>query len=221
MPITTILFDLDGTIADTNEIILRTLAETLEYANGRSWSREELLPHWGMILREQLLTLDPIIDLELVVPYYRRIYAQYHKFLLAEFPGVRELLGQLKTAGYRLGVVTSKKRMSAQLTLDSLRYRGFFDDIIVDEDTIRHKPAPDPLLLALVRFGVTADEAIYIGDNPDDITAAHAAGIPGVAVGWCLRPRRELEAAGADLVLDHADDLLPFLASAGKFVATL
>ena len=126
VPITTILFDLDGTIADTNEIILRTLAETLEYANGRVWRREELLPHWGMILREQLLMLDPTIDLEQVVPYYRRIYAQYHKFLLAEFPGVRDLLRQLKTAGYRLGVVTSKKRMSAQLrwtasaTADSL-----------------------------------------------------------------------------------------------------
>lgn len=67
-----VLFDLDGTIANTNEIILRALADTLQHTTGRAWRREELLAEWGRVLRAQLLVFHPEIDLERAVPYYRR-----------------------------------------------------------------------------------------------------------------------------------------------------
>ena len=215
--ISAVLFDLDGTIADTNEVILRTITETLEYTSGRRWQRAELLPYWGLRLREQLVTLYPVIDLEQAVPFYRARYAEYHASMLAEFPGMRAMLAQLQT-GYQLAVVTSKKRDGAWLTLEGIGYAEFFPLLIVEEDTARHKPAPAPLLLALERLQVSAAEAIYVGDNPDDIIAAHAAGMRAVAVGWSLRTRAELLAAQPDALIETPDDLLALLASAPVIV---
>ena len=76
--INTAIFDLDGTIVNTNEVILRSMAATLEHETGRPWTREELLPHWGLVLRRQLRLLHPEIDLARAVPFYRRCYQRNH-----------------------------------------------------------------------------------------------------------------------------------------------
>jgi len=188
--IITVLFDIDGTIANTNEIILRTLADTLAMASGRAWRREELLPHWGLVLREQLRRCYPHLAL--------------HQALLAEFPGVRAMLSALQADGYTLGVVTSRKRAFSQL-------------IVTEEDTApRLKPLPDPLLYALQRLRALSAAAVYVGDNPDDIIAAHAAGMRAVAVGWSLRAREELLAVQPDAIIDTPHDLCTFLALASS-----
>jgi len=209
--ITTVIFDLDGTIADTNEVILRTMADTLERETGRPWSHRELLPHWGLVLRRQLLLCHPQIDLERAVPFYRRRYQEHHDALLAEFPGMRAVLEALRVAEIKLGVVTSKKRPGCHLTLDDLGYREFFPVIVTEEDTERIKPAPDPLLLALQLLKSSPEEAVYVGDNPDDIIAAHAAGMSAVAVGWSLRLRSALLAHHPDAFIDAPSDLLALL----------
>lgn len=209
--ISTILFDLDGTIADTNEIIQRTMLETLEFASGRPWQREALLPNWGMRLRDQLLLLYPDMQLEHAVPFYRQRYAEYHRTLLAEFPGMRATLAQLHAAGFTLGVVTSKKQASARQTVEDIGYADFFSVLVAEEDSTRHKPAPDPILVALTRLGVTADEAVYVGDNPDDVRAAHAAGVRAIAVGWGVRPRSEFAAVQPHAIIDSPRELYHLL----------
>jgi pyrophosphatase PpaX len=215
--ITTVLFDLDGTIADTNEVILRTLADTLQRETGRPWRREELLPHWGLVLRRQLLLCHPEIDMVRAIPFYRRSYQEHHNALLAEFPGMRAVLEALWAAGMKLGVVTSKKQPGCHLTLDDLGYRDFFPVIVTEEETERIKPAPDPLLLALRRLESSPEEAVYVGDNPDDIVAARAAGMRAFAVGWSLRPRAELLKYGPDAIIDTPADLLALLPSMTAF----
>lgn len=212
--IQTVLFDLDGTIANTNDLILRTIADTLECETGRIWHREALLPHWGMRLRDQLMTLHPAIDLERAVTYYRQRYAEHEHTLMAEFPGIRALLEGLQAQGYTLGVVTSKKRLHAQATVDGLGYAPFLSLVVAEEDTPRHKPAPDPLWYALAQLNAPAETALYVGDNPDDVIAARAAGMAAVAVGWCLRPREELIATAPDAIIDDPADLLTLLGCA-------
>ncbi len=206
-----VLFDLDGTIADTNEIILRTLLETLEAMSGRAYTRTEILPHWGVRLREQLLRLYPEIDMAQAEPFYRRRYQDHHVALLNEFPGTRAMLEALRATGRRLGVVTSKKRANARQTVDDLGFRDLMEVVVAIEDTPRIKPAPDPLLFALEALRISADAAIYVGDNPDDLRAARAAGMRSVAVGWSLRPRAELLAESPDLLIECPGDLLRHL----------
>lgn len=203
-----VLFDLDGTIADTNEIILRTLAETLERASGRVWAHDEVMGAWGLILREQLRILYPPINLEDAGHFYRRRYSELHDEMLREFTGVNELLELLMAAGYKLGIVTSKKAINAQHTVDDLGIAHFFQCIIAEEDAPRVKPAPDPILAACKRLNISPDDAVYVGDNPDDMIAAHAAGMNAIAVSWSLRSIDELQQAGADYFINSPMDLL-------------
>lgn len=205
--INTVIFDLDGTIVDTNEAILRSMVETLEHETGRPWSHEELLPYWGLSLQRQVRLFHPEIDLERAVPFYRERYQLNHDALLAEFPGVRIMLETLQAAGIKLGVVTSKKRDICRQTIEDIGYRGFFPVVIAEEDTERLKPAPDPLILALQRLRTSPNEAIYVGDNPDDIIAAHAAGMNAVAVGWSLRTRESLMSCHPEALIDTPDRL--------------
>ncbi len=214
-----VLFDLDGTIADTNEIIQRTLAETLERASGRVWAHDEVMGAWGLILREQLRILYPPIDLDAAAAFYRGRYSELHDEMLREFAGVNELLESLVAAGYKLGIVTSKKAINAQHTVDDLGMAHFFQCIIAEEDAPRVKPAPDPIWAACTRLNIIAEEALYVGDNPDDMIAAHAAGMKAVAVSWSLRSIDELQQAGADFVIDTPMGLLDVLSGELDLVA--
>jgi len=206
-----VFFDLDGTIADTNALILECLAQTLAHATGRTWTTAEILPSWGLLLRDQLSLLAPEIDLERAVPYYRDRYATDHDAMLCEFPDMREMLATLVQADYPLAVVTSKKRAHAEQTLTNLGYTHFFSLLVAEEDAPRVKPAPDPLLRALAHFNLAPEDACYLGDNPDDIYAAHAAGMPAIAVAWSMRPHHELHAARPDAFIHSPGELLRIL----------
>ena len=119
------------------------------------------------------------------------------------------MLERLRDAGVRLGVVTSKKRQPCLMTTDDLDFTQFFHAIVTEEDTApRIKPLPDPLLLAAAQLGVAPERCLYVGDNPDDIIAAHAAGMRAVAVGWTLRPREELLALNPEAIIETAGELL-------------
>jgi pyrophosphatase PpaX len=206
-----ILFDLDGTIVDTNAIIQNSMIDTLTHFTGRPWARPALLPHWGMRLRDQLSALCPALDLDAAVLYYRERYLIYHAELLREIPGTRAVLEALRARGVRLGVVTSKKRVNAMQTLEDVGFLAFFDVVVVEEDTTCHKPAPEPLIYALGRLGLNADAAAYVGDNPDDIRAARAAAMRSIAVAWSLRGRDELIAVQPDVIIDTPAEILQHL----------
>jgi pyrophosphatase PpaX len=208
-----VLFDLDGTIVDTNEIILSAMQDTLAHFTGRAWEHRELMPHWGMRLRDQLSALCPTLDLDAAVAFYRGRYAVYHETLLAEVPGTTAVLAALRARGLRLGVVTSKKRLNADQTLRDVGFLPIFAVVVTEEDTARHKPAPEPLLYALGALGLTADDAIYVGDNPDDIRAAHAAGMRGIAVAWSLRRCDELQAVAPTAIIETPGELLSLLST--------
>ena len=101
----------------------------------------------------------------------------------------------LHAEGRRLGVVTAKRRATLELAFEVLpELRRFFEVTVAAEDTERHKPNPDPLLLALERLGESADGAVYVGDSPFDVQAAKAAGAASIAVTWGrIHSRERLE----------------------------
>ena len=206
-----VLFDLDGTLVDTNSIIIESMRDTLAHFTGRAWERRELMPHWGMRLRDQLRALCPELDLDAAVSYYRIRYAVYHERWLAEIPGTRPMLEALLAHGIHLGVVTSKKRVNAVQTLRDVGFLDFLAILVTEEDTTRHKPAPEPLLYALERLRLDPVDTVYVGDNPDDIHAARAAKMRCVAVAWSLRTREELSAAQPDLLIAVPGELLHHL----------
>src|SRR5436305_1106820 len=112
------------------------------------------------------------------------------------------MLMRLRDEGRRLGIVTSKLRTTVDIVLDQISYGPAFEVIVTAEDTARHKPDPDPILLALERMKVGPDAAIYVGDSPYDILAGRAAGVATGAATWGIHPRDDLLELWPDHVFD-------------------
>ena len=108
-----------------------------------------------------------------------------------------------------LGVVTVKGRAAVDLTFSLLKLNGLFDTVVTSDDTIRQKPAPDPLLAALKHLGSPAATAAYVGDAPFDVQAARAAGLRAIAVSWGgIHPRERLVAEQPDVIINAPYEVL-------------
>ncbi len=133
--------------------------------------------------------------------------AEHLTDLLEEYSGADELMKELGASGAIIGVVTSKRHVSATNTLRAAGLDGHLPLLVAMEDTSEHKPNPEPLLLALARLGVRATECVYIGDAVVDVLAAKAAGMASIAVTWGAGDRDDLVAAGPLAVVDTMDEL--------------
>jgi len=198
------LFDLDGTLIDSLELIRRSLVHTLASHGLPALTREEWLDGLGTPLTAQFrrYTADPK-KIEELVRTYRTWNLAHHDALVRPFDGVRESLESLADSGGRLGVVTSKQRASARRSLECCGLGDLFEVLVGADDVDHGKPAPDPVLLALERLGARAERAVYVGDSPHDISAARAAGTRTAAVLWGSLSRAELEPHKPDVWIDH------------------
>jgi pyrophosphatase PpaX len=183
MPISTILFDLDGTLINSIDHIVDCWQHTVRTGLGREISREEVLPTIGRSLQACFEEMAPGRSDELY-----SIYTTYerdrHDANVQLIMGTREVLDTLLADGYKLGVVTSKVLHVAMSGLELFQLDPYFEVIITQADTERHKPFPDPLLVACERLGVSPAEAVYIGDAWTDIEAGRAGGMLTVGVTW-------------------------------------
>jgi pyrophosphatase PpaX len=108
--------------------------------------------------------------------------------------------------------VTVKSRSTVDVTFEVLPLGRYFDTVVTGDDTERHKPAPDPLQLALERLGGDPSSAVYVGDSPFDIRAAKAAGTAAIAVTWGgIHSRARLAGESPDVILDEPLKLLDVL----------
>jgi pyrophosphatase PpaX len=192
-----ILFDLDGTLADTIDLIVFSFKETLRLLGLPPRSDAQILSEIGRPLYQQARDIDPR-RVEEIFSLYQRVYEQHHDDLVREFPGIREALAGLSERGYRLAVVTSKRSSSAVPDLDYFRLTPFFEVVISADDTSLHKPHPEPVFEALERLGAPPARATFIGDSPYDLRSAHAAGVVAGAVEWGPFARETLEAEKPD-----------------------
>src|SRR5215211_7650177 len=164
--------------------------------------RETLLANVGRPLPRQMELIDAE-NAELLLEAYRSHHEQHHDTLIGEFPGVEESLARLGSAGIKVAVVTSKRRLSVEMALKNFPVRNVVDRFVTLEDTTEHKPNPEPLLRALELLGVSKERAAYVGDSPFDVEAAKAAGLASVAVSWGAFSEDRLREAEPDhLVTD-------------------
>lgn len=207
----TVLFDLDGTVVDTRELIRQSHRHAVTSVLGRDMPDDELLANVGRPLIEQMAAFDAERAQELLEA--QRAWNHAHTAeLIRPYPGVAEMLAGLKAAGCRTGVVTSKSGPTVQMAFDALpEVAKHIDVLVAVEDTPVHKPGPDPVLLALDRLGVDAADACYVGDAPFDIAAGRAAGVTTVGVTWGFFPRDAV--ADADVVFDEVAALQAYLMS--------
>lgn len=195
----TVLFDLDGTLIDSIELIHRSYEHTLRTHLGRGMERAEWLAGLGRPLAWQFAQCvrDPS-EVDAMIATYRAWNLAHHDELVRPYPGVTEAVRALHARGVALAIVTSKANASARRGLAHCGLDGVFDVVIGVDDVTEHKPHPRPVLAALERLGREAATAVMVGDSPHDLASGRAAGTKTAAVAWGPFEHAELRAAGPD-----------------------
>lgn len=202
-----VIFDLDGTVVDTVELIRSSFRHASETVLGRTLPDDVLMANVGQPLMEQMVLLSAEHAQELY-DVYRDHNHRVHDELIREYEGVGEALAGLKEAGKRLGLVTSKSAYTTEMAFRAIGLHRFFDAVVTADDTEEHKPRPAPILLALERLGAAPETAIYVGDSPFDIDAGRAAGTATAAVTWGIFPRADLERSRPTFVLSRPQEIV-------------
>lgn len=207
-----ILFDLDGTLVDSLELILSSYRHTIKEHLGRTIPDEEWMRTMGMPLRIQLRSFtDSPQLLESMFQTYIEHNQRNHDRLLRPFPGMQGVVAALRNAGYRMGVVTSKIREHAWRELRAFGMDGYFDGMVSADDVARPKPDPEPVLKALEALELPAQEALFVGDSLFDLQAGRAAAVHTAAALWGPFGRDRLEDGRPDYWLEDVSALATLL----------
>lgn len=202
-----ILFDMDGTLVDTISLILRAFHETFRLHGLPDVPDRELLALIGEPLYVQMAGFDSD-HVDQLCATYQAQYEKFHDAMAREFPGVKDVLHELSRRGYKLGVVTSKRRATARPGLAHFGLDRFFEVIMTANDTTRHKPDPEPVLAAMEALGCSDGQTAYVGDSTYDVDCANAAGVLSVAVLWGPFSREVLDSHSPDVTLRSPRELL-------------
>ena len=203
-----ILFDNDGTLVDTHDLILASMRHSTRTVLGRVIPDDVLLRKVGQPLAVQMRDFsdDPEEQREILRVYREHNHA-IHDEVVRAFPGVAEGLATLVERGYALGVVTSKMHALAWRGLEITGLAPYLACCIGADDCKRFKPEAEPVLRGAEALGLTPDQCIYVGDAPFDIQAGKAAGTLTAAALWGMFPAEVLRAEEPDFVFATFADL--------------
>lgn len=215
--IDTVLFDLDGTLIDSIELIRRSYVHTLREHLRVEPDRESWLAGLGRPLVWQFSQLvSDAREIEAMVATYRRFNFEHHDAMVSAYPGAVEAVRELRASGAKLGLVTSKARHGA---LRGLSHCGFdaqwFGAIVGADDVELHKPDPAPVRRALELLGASAESAVMVGDSPHDLASGRGAGTRTAAVAWGPFPRERLLATEPDSWLESPRDIAGLVRNGG------
>ena len=203
----TYLFDLDGTLLDSTELLLAGYKHTARTHLGRETPDEEWLEHFGKPLRDQMALFDAT-QADDMVRTYRAFYDAHHDDLLRIYEGIPDILKTLHEQGHKLGVVTSKLTKFSHRALEWFNIDQYLDVVIGEDLVSAHKPDPAAVILALKELGSEAGDAWMIGDSPYDIQAGQGANCRTAAVLWGPFNRGTLAPYNPTVFLEDPQELL-------------
>lgn len=205
-----ILFDLDGTLVDSADLILESFRHTMRTHFDEVPPDEVWMATVGTPLRSAFrMYADTPEGVQELVDTYIEHNLRIHEQLIRPFEGVREVLETLLDRGSRLGIVTSKAARGTAKSLAACDLPAdWFEVIVTSDEPVPHKPDPAPVNLALERMGVEATVASFVGDSVWDLRAGRAAGVCTVAALWGPFSEDELVGEAPDVMADWPSDLL-------------
>ncbi|HYJ78251.1 MAG TPA: HAD-IA family hydrolase [Longimicrobiaceae bacterium] len=208
-PLRAVLYDFDGTLADSTALIMRCYRHTMATHLGECPPDAEWLSGFGTPLDAQLARFarSPA-EAAAMADTYRDFQNLHHDDMLRPFPGAQETVAELARRGVALAIVTSKYRRGTLRGMDLCGITGHFDVIVTPEDVPNPKPYPDPVLFALERLGVEPREALFVGDSPHDIAAGREAGTRTAAALWGPFAHETLRRERPDVLLRRQEEVL-------------
>ena len=202
-----LIFDLDGTLADTFPLIVSSWNAAITPHTGRTYSEQEVISRFGIPDPQMIRRELPGSAGDRAVEAYHAHYADRHG-IVTPFEGVNELLDELRRRKVPMGLMTGKGRRSATITLQALGWAETFAAVVTGDDVERQKPAPDGPLAAARMLDMAADHCAFVGDSPADIGAAQAAGMVAVAAAWHGHYADEIRVMGPDVWAESPGDVL-------------
>ena len=207
-----ILFDFDGTLADSRASILTTYQATINELGLAPRSDEQCRATIGVPLKngfEQLYPDKSAEEIQHIMATYRRIYkATDQQSNMKLFPGVADTLRRIHDSGIRMTVASSRTTDSIEDFCRHIGIENLFEMIVGADKVTRHKPDPETVTYTLDRLGIAPSDALVVGDMPVDIEMGKGAGCTTVGVSYGNSNRAALEQAGATFVIDHFPELL-------------
>ena len=207
----TVLFDLDGTLLDTNRLILESFAHSFGNLYGEVPDQKILTGFFGMTLHEALshLSRRPE-DIEPLLLGFREYNLKHHDQYVSVFPGAEETFRALKDHHYKIGIVTSKLNKTARRGLALFDLEKYVDICIGADDTPLHKPDPLPVLTALAKLNRKGSESVMVGDSLHDMVAGRKSGCQTVFVTYSVVQADNIKEY-SDYQIDHLTELTDIL----------
>lgn len=205
-----IIFDIDGTIVKSNELIFATFNHVTEKFLDKTVTPEEIIALFGPtegVIIEQLFKEN--YD-EVMMNYYN-FYKENHGKMARVFDGITELIDELKSRNILLSIYTGKGKGSTEITLEELGIRDKFDMVLTGDDIEDHKPSPEGVDLFVNKYNLNRERVLMIGDAPPDVKAAKSTGIKIASVLWDSYAKDEVLKMESDYYFNTVEELTNFL----------
>ena len=204
-----IIFDIDGTLTSTNELIFKSFNHIAKKYLDRTFTDKEIIALFGptedVILKEWCGE-----NFETAKKDYYEFYKSHHH-IAKLYPGIKELLDYLKTKGVLLAIFTGKGKQASLITLEELSIINYFDLIVTGDDVVNHKPSSDGIMKFVNEYNLKKDEVLMIGDSVADVRASQEAGIRIASALWDSYAAEKVKNLGSDYYFDTVDELREFL----------
>jgi len=202
-----LLFDLDGTLIDSIELIMRSMRHAFDGFAGRSPTDDEWRALIGRPLVDSFREFVKESEIDALVGRYREYQLAHHDRLVRPYDGVVAAMRDFAAAGHPMALVTSKADWLAKRALVHVGLDEVIPVVVGCDSCTNHKPHPEPVERALALVRSAPRDAMFVGDSPHDVEAGRAAGVYTIGVTWGAFTRHEMARAGADVVIHEIDQL--------------
>lgn len=208
MPPAALLFDLDGTLVDSIELILNSGRFAFEDYAGQAPTDEEWRALIGRPLVDSFREFVPHEpEVQRLIGRYREYQLEHHDRLVRAYDGIVQVIRDFAAAGHPMALVTSKSDWLARRALVHVGLDEAIPVLVGCDSCTKHKPHPEPVERALALLRAEPGDAIFVGDSPHDVESGRAAGVYTIGVTWGAFAREQMARSGADLVLNEVDAL--------------
>jgi HAD superfamily hydrolase (TIGR01509 family) len=201
---------MDGTLTQTNRLILESFNHIAEKYRGQRYSDEEITKMFGPPEEEALRTIVPTENIEAVMRDYLHFYRANHSRLARLHPGILEILDRLRREGTLVALFTGKGTRTTRISLEECQIEKFFQFVVSGNDVLAHKPSGEGIRKILQKFQLEPEDVLMVGDSVADILSARDAGVRIASVLWDSISRKEVIELMPDFVFDSVPELLEF-----------
>jgi HAD superfamily hydrolase (TIGR01549 family) len=206
-----VVFDMDGTLTQTNQLIFDSFNHIAEKYLGKTLTPPEIIAYFGPPEEEAVQAMIGPKNIVAAMEEYYKFYEEHHDELAQLHEGMREVLQDLRFKDVQQAIFTGKGRRTTEITLEFLEISVYFDCVITGNDVEKYKPSGEGLKKIMHRLSVAPSETLMVGDAVGDIVAARDAGVKVASVVWDSYGRDKLATLEPDHIFEYVADFHQWL----------